>query len=45
MTLACRENIKRIKAALEQKDIMDFFSKEPEFVDPVFELWFRKNFV
>jgi len=42
--LGTQGNIKRIKAALEQKDIMDFFGKEPEFVDPVFELWFRKNF-
>ncbi len=38
-------NIVRIKKALEQKDIMDFFSKDPTFVDPVFELWFRKHFL
>lgn len=37
-------NIVRIKKALEQKEIMDFFSKEPVFVDPVFALWLRKKF-
>ncbi|MEQ9592217.1 MAG: ATP-binding protein [Cyclobacteriaceae bacterium] len=37
-------NIVRIKKALEQKEIMDFFNKEPEFVDPVFALWLRRKF-
>lgn len=37
-------NIVRIKKALEQKEIMDFFNKEPEFVDPVFQLWLKKKF-
>lgn len=42
--LGTQGNIKRIKAALEHKDIMDFFDRKPEFVDPLFELWFRRNF-
>jgi uncharacterized protein len=42
--LGTQGNIKRIKAALEQKDIMDFFGKRPELVDPLFELWFKRNF-
>lgn len=37
-------NIVRIKKGLEQKEIMDFFNKEPEFVDPVFALWLKKKF-
>lgn len=42
--LGTQGNIKRIKAALEQKDIMDFLDKKPEFVDPLFDIWFRRNF-
>jgi hypothetical protein len=37
-------NIVRIKKGLEQKEIMDFFNKEPEFVDPVFALWLKRKF-
>ncbi len=42
--LGASSNIVRIKKALEQKEIMDFFSKEPEFIDPVFALWLRRKF-
>ncbi len=42
--LGTQGNIKRIKAALEQKDIVDFAGKQPEFIDPLFGLWFRRNF-
>ncbi len=42
--LGASSNIVRIKKALERKEIMDFFNKEPEFVDPVFQLWLKKNF-
>lgn len=34
-------NIKRIREALESKEVIDLFSKRPTFVDPVFELWFN----
>jgi hypothetical protein len=42
--LGTQGNIKRIKTALEQKDIMDFIGHEPEFIDPLFEIWFKRNF-
>ncbi|MCB0491289.1 MAG: ATP-binding protein [Cyclobacteriaceae bacterium] len=42
--LGSSSNIVRIKKALEQKEIMDFFNKEPAFVDPVFQLWITKKF-
>ncbi|MCI0550939.1 MAG: ATP-binding protein, partial [Anaerolineae bacterium] len=42
--LGASSNIARIRTALEQKEILDFFGKEPEFVDPLFELWFKRNF-
>jgi hypothetical protein len=42
--LGTQGNIKRIKTALAQKDIMDFHGKDPEFIDPLFELWFSRNF-
>jgi len=42
--LGTQGNIKRIKTALEQKDIMDFIGYEPEFIDPLFEIWFKRNF-
>ena len=38
-------NIKRVKEALEQKDVIDYFSKHPEFVDPVFQLWFSTYYL
>lgn len=42
--LGTQGNIKRIKTALAQKDIMDFHGKDPEFIDPLFGLWFKRNF-
>ncbi len=42
--LGSQGNIKRIRTALEQKDILDFLHKEPQFVDPLFELWLRRNY-
>jgi uncharacterized protein len=38
-------NIKRIKEALETKEVVDFFGKTPTFVDPVFELWFKTYYL
>lgn len=37
-------NIPRIKKAIEKKEIIDFFEKEPNFIDPLFQYWFAKNF-
>lgn len=39
--LGTSANVLRIKAALEQKEIIDFLGKQPEFIDPVFELWLK----
>jgi hypothetical protein len=35
-------NLGTIKAALESKEIIDFFEKEPAFVNPLFEYWLRE---
>ena len=37
-------NLSTIKSALESKEIVDFFEKEPVFVNPVFEYWLREHF-
>ena len=34
----------RARDALLQKEIVDFFGKEPMFEDPLFELWFSSNY-
>ena len=38
-------NIKRIREALETKEVIDLFGKYPTFVDPVFELWFKTYYL
>jgi AAA+ ATPase superfamily predicted ATPase len=38
-------NIKRIREALEAKEVIDLFNKQPTFVDPVFELWFKSFYL
>jgi hypothetical protein len=39
-------NIARVREALEKKDIMEFGkNNKPAFIDPVFELWFRRRYV
>lgn len=35
-------NVPKIKKALEQKEILDFFVPYPEFIDPFFELWLKR---
>jgi hypothetical protein len=40
--LGTSANVLRIKSALEQKEVLDFFGHYPEFIDPVFELWLKK---
>jgi hypothetical protein len=41
-SLGTSANVLRIKAALEQKEIIDFLGRQPEFIDPVFELWLKR---
>ena len=38
-------NIRRIREALIQKEIIDIFRGKPEFLDPLYKLWFLKNFL
>ncbi len=38
-------NIKRVREALETKEVIDLFGKNPTFVDPVFELWFKTYYL
>ncbi len=37
-------NVSRIKKALERKEIIDTFNKKIAFIDPVFELWFKRYY-
>jgi uncharacterized protein len=37
-------NIRRIRDALIQKEIIDIFPGKHEFLDPLYKLWFLKNF-
>jgi AAA+ ATPase superfamily predicted ATPase len=37
-------NIRRIREALIQKEIIDIFPGQPEFLDPLYRLWFLRNF-
>jgi len=37
-------NVIKNKKILAEKDIIDFFGKKSDFMDPVFEFWFEQNF-
>jgi hypothetical protein len=37
-------NVETLKKALIKKDLINFSGEKPEFEDPLFEYWFRKNF-
>lgn len=37
-------NVTRLRKALEKKEIIDVVGKRIEFIDPVFELWFRRYY-
>ena len=41
-SLGTSANVLRIKTALEQKEIIDFLGEQPEFIDPIFELWLKR---
>jgi hypothetical protein len=38
-------NIRRIREALIQKEIIDISPGKPEFLDPLYKLWFTKKFM
>jgi hypothetical protein len=42
--LGSSANVKRIKEALQNKEIIDVFGKEVQFNDPMFELWLKKRY-
>jgi len=42
--LGSSANVSKIKRALEKKEVIDTFDKKIEFIDPVFELWFKKYY-
>lgn len=37
-------NVSRVRRALEKKEIIDTLNKKTNFIDPVFELWFKKYY-
>jgi hypothetical protein len=41
--LGTSANVKRLKDALEKKELIDISGKIVSFNDPVFKLWFQKN--
>jgi uncharacterized protein len=42
--LGSSANVKRIKEALQNKEIIDVFGKDVQFNDPMFELWLKKRY-
>lgn len=42
--LGTSANVRKNKVLLIQRDILSFENDEYEFLDPVFELWFKKKF-
>lgn len=42
--LGSSANVSKIKRALEKKEVIDTFNKKIAFIDPVFELWFKKYY-
>jgi hypothetical protein len=42
--LGSQGNVKRIKTALENKEIIDLWGTKTEFIDPLFRIWFGKVF-
>ena len=41
--LGTAANVKRLKEALENKELIDINDKNVTFNDPVFRLWFKEN--
>ena len=42
--LGSSSNVSRIKEALENKEIIDTYAEQLEFLDPVFKLWCIKRY-
>jgi len=43
--LGSQGNVKRIKTALEKKEVIDLWGDKIEFMDPLFRLWFVKVYI
>ena len=43
--LGSQGNVKRIKVALENKEIIDLWGNTIEFIDPLFKYWFKRVYV
>ncbi|MCD4681822.1 MAG: hypothetical protein K8R86_00955 [Bacteroidales bacterium] len=43
--LGSQGNVKRIKVALENKEIIDLWGNTIEFIDPLFNYWFKRVYV
>ena len=43
--LGSQGNIKRLKSALENKEILDFWGGRIEFIDPLFKIWFEQDYL
>jgi hypothetical protein len=43
--LGTPRNVSQNKQSLTNKDLIDFYEGSPEFVDPAFEIWFKKHFL
>ncbi len=42
--LGTSASVKKNKMALEKKEILDLYEGAPKFIDPAFELWFKRAF-
>lgn len=43
--LGTPRNVAKNKISLGNKDLIDFYAKQAYFMDPIFELWFKQNFL
>lgn len=43
--LGSSANVSRIKKSLEKKEIVEILNKKAQFIDPAFELWFKKYYL
>jgi AAA+ ATPase superfamily predicted ATPase len=41
--LGSSANVAKIKRVMEEREILDFWNPYPEFIDPFFKLWIRKQ--
>ena len=38
-------NVTRIRTALEKKEVLEFVRNKPQFIDPLFKIWFIERFI